>query len=319
MATPMGADLTRGYRGGFAVRQLETESSSHRLKFHSVSAPQATIASDFLAFDTAGGSTATNGNLGKVDFVLLDPDGAGGATAPFDKTGTPIAIIADLVGATSSFTLSGSFDTATDVQFGTTDTSCASLVVFGTVYSAVIAADRQSVLVTGITAAGRDLFDNSAICYVVSGTQEVAATPGYSATTAGSTIIAGTAGTLADGSGSLSGLTREGSTASIDVLTTFSDYNQRIIITNRSTIAAAYEIRFLTEPGVTAVAGPAATGTIPAGAVLALRATDVVTLIGGTRCSATLTIEANSAFVAATTQTVNLNDSGTDTVFLVFN
>ena len=66
--------------------------------------------SDFLDFDTAGGSTATNGNLGKVDFVLLDPDGAGGVAAPFDKTGAEIAIIADLVGATSSFTVSGSFD-----------------------------------------------------------------------------------------------------------------------------------------------------------------------------------------------------------------
>lgn len=53
--------------------------------------------------------------------------------------------------------------------------------------------------------------------------------------------------------------------------------------------------------------------------MLALRAADIVTLTGGTRCSATLTIEANKAFLAATTQTVNLNDSGTDTVFLVFN
>ncbi len=131
--------------------------------------------------------------------------------------------------------------------------------------------------------------------------------------------MVGTHGTLADATGNLSGLTREGSTASIAILTTFSEYNQRLIITNRSTIAASYTMTFLTEAGVTAVAGAASTGTIAAGEVLALRAVDLVTLTGGTRCSATLTIEANKAFLDATTQTVNLSDSGTDTVFLTFN
>ena len=117
---------------------------------NTVSAPQATIASDFLDFAAAGGSNATNGNLGKVDFVLIDPDGAGGQGAPFDKTGTEIAIIADLVGVGSSFTASGSFDTATAVQFGTAAASCAALVTPGpTNYDTVIAADKQSVLVTG--------------------------------------------------------------------------------------------------------------------------------------------------------------------------
>lgn len=105
------------------------------------------------------------------------------------------------------------------------------------------------------------------------------------------------------------------STIEIDYITTFSDFTQRIYLVNTGNTAAAYSTTFTTESGVTATAGSGATGSIPAGEMVVVRATDLVTISGGTRTAAVIEVEAAAANIQATTQTVAA-DNGTDTVTL---
>jgi hypothetical protein len=104
---------------------------------------------------------------------------------------------------------------------------------------------------------------------------------------------------------------------SINYLTTFAAYNQRIYIINTGTNDASYTTSFLSEAGVTATAGTAATGVVPAGEMVAIKASDLVTLTGKTRTSATIEIEADDSNIVATSQTVNLGDGSTDTLDLL--
>ena len=75
-----------------------------------------------------------------------------------------------------------------------------------------------------------------------------------------------------------------------------------------------YNFSFQTEPGVTATAGDAATGTVQPGENLVLRVSDIVTFEGGTRGSGTINVVAPSNRVDIATTQVNLSDGGTDTV-----
>jgi hypothetical protein len=107
-------------------------------------------------------------------------------------------------------------------------------------------------------------------------------------------------------------------TTSITVpyLTTYSSYNQRIYIVNSGTQDASYTTSFTSEDGVTATAGAMASGVVPAGEMVSIKATDLVTLTGKTRTSAIIEIEAQDTAITATSQTVNLTNGGTDTVSL---
>ncbi|GGW92506.1 hypothetical protein [Alteromonas halophila] len=124
--------------------------------------------------------------------------------------------------------------------------------------------------------------------------------------------------TLADDmlGGDLGSITYDTTTIEVPYLTTFEDYNQRLILVNNGSAAADYSISFTTETGTEATAGDAATGSIPANSTLVLRSADVVTLDGRTRTSATIEVEGVDANIQAATQTVNLSDGTTDTVVL---
>ena len=127
----------------------------------------------------------------------------------------------------------------------------------------------------------------------------------------GNTLSAG----AADFTGALIGnIGRNGTTQNINYLTTFASYNQRVYITNRGLVDATYAFTFQSEAGVTATAGTAATGTSKASSVLALKAADIVTLVGKTRTAATLTIVGTPSLFGISTQQVNLSNGATDTV-----
>jgi len=113
---------------------------------------------------------------------------------------------------------------------------------------------------------------------------------------------------------SIGAITRNGTSQNINYLTTFASYNQRVFITNRGTTDATYAFTFQSEAGVTATAGTAATGTSKAGSVLALKASDIVTLTGKTRTAASLTIVGTPSLFSIATQQVNLSNGATDTV-----
>lgn len=107
-----------------------------------------------------------------------------------------------------------------------------------------------------------------------------------------------------------------GTTIQVPYVTTYADYAQRLVLVNRGGADAAYSITFTPEAGVTATAGTAATGTIPAGKTVIVAAKDVVTLTGATRTAATINVVAVSTNIDAATTSVNLADKSTDTVKL---
>ncbi len=120
----------------------------------------------------------------------------------------------------------------------------------------------------------------------------------------------------APGRGTVGSIVRNGATVNLSYVTTSDRYNQRLIITNRGTVDAEYELTdFFTEMGTEATAGAAAMGTVPAGMSVVIRSADAVTFTGSMRrAAATLTVNAPAAVVDVATTQVNLNDGSTDTV-----
>jgi len=112
-------------------------------------------------------------------------------------------------------------------------------------------------------------------------------------------------------------VSHDGTTVQLPYLTTFADYNQRVVMVNRGTAAATYAITtFQTEAATTAVAGTKSTGSIPAGGSVVVKVTDIVTLTGGTRAAATLSVVAPSTNVSVATTQVNKSSGATDTISL---
>jgi len=112
----------------------------------------------------------------------------------------------------------------------------------------------------------------------------------------------------------LGAVIQNGTSGLINYLTTFSGYNQRIYITNRSAVDATYAFTFTTEAGTTATAGTAATGTSKGNTVLVLKAKDIVTLTGKTRTAAKLAIVGTPSSFSVSSQQVNISSGGTDTI-----
>ena len=112
----------------------------------------------------------------------------------------------------------------------------------------------------------------------------------------------------------LGSITRDGTTVHLPYVTTFEGYNQRIVLSNRGTIDAAYQIEFRPEEGVTATAGMRATGTLKGKSTVTMPAVDVVSLDGGKRTAATIILEAQPKYIDVTSVTVNKESRDTDTV-----
>ena len=116
------------------------------------------------------------------------------------------------------------------------------------------------------------------------------------------------------GEHALGKITRDGTTVHIPYLTTFADYNQRIVVSNRGANPADYWITFRPEDGVMATPGMYATGTLAAKSTKVLRAMDVVTLEGRSRTAVTFVAEAQASQIDVATVIVNMMTGGTDTV-----
>ena len=117
------------------------------------------------------------------------------------------------------------------------------------------------------------------------------------------------------GEHALGRIERDGTTVHIPYLTTWADYNQRIVISNRGANEADYWITFRPEEGVTATPNDMyAMGTLDGNSTMVLRAMDVVTLEGRTRTAATFVAEAQSSQIDVATVIVNMMTGSTDTV-----
>jgi hypothetical protein len=107
---------------------------------------------------------------------------------------------------------------------------------------------------------------------------------------------------------------RDGTTVHIPYITTYSGYNQRIILSNRGSRNVVFRIQFRTEDAV--MADPMKTEDMPlnAGQTLTMRSEDMVTLTGGSRTAATVMIEARPENIDVSSVTVNRESKDTDTV-----
>ena len=106
-------------------------------------------------------------------------------------------------------------------------------------------------------------------------------------------------------------IVRNGVTYHIPYITTFNGYNQRLVLVNRGG-PARYEIKFTPEGGITA-SPSAMTGTLATGTSMMLTR-NIVTLSGGSRTAASITVEATKGSVDVATVTINNSDGSSDTV-----
>lgn len=130
------------------------------------------------------------------------------------------------------------------------------------------------------------------------------------------TAAANAAFAQASSTNTMGSVLHNGTTIQVPYVTTFADYAQRLVLVNRGGVDSAYTITFTPEAGVTATAGAAASGTLPAGKTVIVAAKDVVSLVGATRTAATINVVAVDANIDAATTSVNLADKSTDTVKL---
>jgi hypothetical protein len=258
----------------------------------------AEVEGDFKKFTTGAISTTLaltgSGTIGVVTGTAAADDGAQVAIGDMINT------------TTSTVVISGDFSVTTNSVGIDSNVNCATALAALTPNTAKTAA-------SSVTVAALNAKPN--LCYTAAGTTAIP----EGSYTAAATLVA-TATTRTNQTTSLSGtigsVAHNGTTVQLPYLTTFSDYNQRLVMVNRSAATAAYSTSFQTEAGVTATAGTASTGTIPAGGSLVVKVSDVVTLTGGTRAAGTVSIVAASAKISVATTQVNLSDASTDTISL---
>ena len=117
------------------------------------------------------------------------------------------------------------------------------------------------------------------------------------------------------GEHALGSIGRDGTTVHIPFLTTWADYNQRIVISNRGASPAPYWITFRAEDGVMATPNDMyAMGTLEPNSTVVLRTMDLVTLEGRSRTAATFVAEAKHTQIDVATVIVNMMTGSTDTV-----
>lgn len=238
----------------------------------------ALVSSEFTKFDdpttTATVDAVDEAAVGEIAYAVVTGVLVAGTSAQ--------VAIADVYTASSGATLTGDF------SFGdwTLDTNAdcsgagAAITINGDMAGAVADADAD--------------FTSQHLCVDVSGFAEGDVIPKVG--TAYSVSLDDNTGV----SGSLGKIVYDTTSITVPYLTTFSAYNQRLYIINNGSTAASYTTAFISESGVTATAGTAATGTVPAGGMIAIKASDIVTLTGKTRTSVTIEIEAEAGNVIAT-------------------
>lgn len=252
-----------------------------------------TVASNFLQFQT-GVDTATDA----VSTLIADLGELDGTLIVGSQTYTPALVAVtegDLITTTQDVTVAGDF------SYGTFTLDANAACTGTTTIAATVATDAASAAFTGVDLVSAPWY----LCVEVDGTSDVIQKDSYTATLDDDAI-----------SDDIGTVNYDTTSIEVPYVTTFSSLNQRFYIINYGTTDAAYSFTFVSEDGVTATAGTAATGTVPAGEMLAVRATDVVTISGATRTSAVLEVEAADGDVAAATQTVNKSTGTTDTVVL---
>lgn len=265
----------------------------------------ANVSTTPTAFTQFVSPVSATASLGNVKFEL-----AAGALDAVGVAVTTLAQVIDTAATKSTLAVTGDLSFISGTDAATTQPN----LTFGGVNSDLATPGTNTVStaklsdLSGITlaGAGNDVVI-TATSAINAGSYSLTFTP---------TAIATAAYGAATASGALGTITRSGTTIQVPYLTTFADYNQRLVLVNRGASAAPYTISFTEEAGVTATAGTMASGTLAANETKIIKATDIVTLAGATRTAATVVITAPTTTIDAATTSVNLSDKSTDTVKL---
>jgi hypothetical protein len=252
----------------------------------------------FTLFVSPASATASLGSV-KLDITAGALTAAGVAV-------TGLAQVIDIGAAKSKLEVTGDLS----YTVGASAAATAANLTFGGVASNTAATNVASAKLDNLstfTAGATNSVAVTAVSAINAGAYSLTFTP---------TAIASAQYTPSAKTGALGTITRSGTTIQVPYVTTFADYNQRLVLVNRSALSAPYKVTFTPESGVTAAAGAMATGTLAPMQTKIIKATDVVTLTGGTRTAATVTVTAPSSTIDAATTSVNLADKSTDTVKL---
>jgi hypothetical protein len=257
----------------------------------------AEVTTNFTEFDNTG----TTGELGSFT--------ASANTSFVLATGlTPITTVDDLVntGTSSVVTYTGDFSFATgspNFYISSSTSGCS----YGTDVSVETSA-MQSATTTVAIANGFPL------CVQVTGDEDIPETT-YDADVVLVHDVTSSSPNVTEDSGEVGSIERNGTTVHVAYLTTFEDYNQRLIMNSRHPVPAMYTVTFKSENGTTCTGTDLASGMLPAHENLVIRVRDLVEVEGdSTRCSATVTVVAPDTNIDIATTQVNLSDGGTDTV-----
>lgn len=322
-------DLTTGIGVTMNVYETLTAATSQGDALVTKTAASGAKLASFATGLTLTAAAATTGNVAEVedDFKKF----ATGGTSPDDALSATLALIgsaslsasatalsaddglavalADMINdATSTATVSGDFSVATHSLGLDAAATCATPPT-------ALVANATKDGATAVTVAA--LNASSHLCYTADG---LAAIPEgeYTVALALTPIAATRTNQTTSLSGTIGEVVHNGTTVQLPYLTTFEDYNQRIVMVNRSATAAAYNIAsFQSEDGVVATPKDDASGEIPAGGSKVVKVSEVVDLSGGTRTAATLNIVAPEGKISVATTQVNLDDASTDTISLL--
>ena len=272
----------------------------------------ATVEERFKMFRAMDGTTTTMGTLGSFMVGMVTP-----ALMNADGTGA-VDLMADIIatGMDSSVTISGDFSFA-EMAWLQTAEACTTQDAMNLLPSG----EDEMVMDKLMEQTPADFAAMQYLCISVDAEGDdafaIPETDPYIVTTkyGAPADIADAAFPASGGEHALGSITRDGTTVHIPFLTTWADYNQRIVISNRGANPAPYWITFRPEEGVTATPNDMyAMGTLDGNSTIVLRAMDVVTLEGRTRTAATFVAEAQSSQIDVATVIVNLVTGSTDTV-----
>ena len=320
------SEYTASYRNAIRVASALKETPAMLM-------PTATVAHDFMSFN--GARAASVGSLWlsyEGDYYDADDGTQLTAAAMEADSNTPdtgrAAVMTRLVGNDdeSSVTFSGDFSFATKVTLGepanlddvTAGSACDGSGNDYLQRDEVSNEVSDTMELMPIQAAA--LGDGKHLCIMVADPESEHAVPipatdsymvatSYDGASTSSAFVPG-------GEYTLGYIQRDGTTVRIPYLTTFPDYNQRIVIRNRGG-AAGYGLNFHAEDGARATPGANARGMLPANSVtyLSMRHDDLVRLENTFRVAATLTVVSEDRNIDVSVSQTNVN-GGTDTVHL---
>ena len=250
-------------------------------------------------------NTATLAGVGRVGTITITPAADTlGAAASAQVGATDVYLAAD-----TTITVTGDFSDAVGQHYTSAD-RCATAraddtndLDSTTGMGTLTVSQAENAVATG----------GASVCLLEADDKQIPAAP-YMVTVKFAKAAAANAFGAPEFMDELGRFSRNGTTVHIPYMTTYEGYNQRLVLSNRGTTDAAYDIEFRPEEGVMATEKDMAMGTLMAGATVTMRATDLVMLEGGSRTAATINLVAEPENIDVTSVIVNKMSQDTDTV-----